>query len=109
MRLALVDALRLTTSTRMVLTRVRLSDEARVTPFVQVGIGQWRTDPYLLPLTPRYMEMAAQAAAGVEVRVMGSWQLALESNATMLYVEQRDPNMPASHIFSSSIASRVEF
>ena len=108
-RLALVDALRLTSSTRMVLTRVRLSDKSRITPFAQVGLGQWRTDPYLLPLTPRYEELAAQAAGGIEVRVHGTWQLALESTATMLYLERREADMPATHIFSTTIASRVEF
>jgi hypothetical protein len=108
-RLALVDALRLTTSTRMVLTRFRLSDEARITPFAQVGIGQWRTDPYLLPLTPRYEEVAGQAAGGIEVRLAGSWQLALESTATVLYQDKRDADTPATHIFSSTIATRFEF
>ena len=108
-RLALVDALRLTTSTRMVLTRVRLS-EARISPFAQVGIGQWRTDPYLLPLTPRYTELAAQAAGGVEVRVRGTWQLALESTMTMLYREGRsEGDYPSTHMWSTSFASRVDF
>lgn len=108
-RLALVDALRLTTSTRMVLTRVRVSD-ARISPFAQVGLGQWRTDPYLLPLTPRYTELAAQAAAGVEVRIHGTWQVAFESTMTMLYREQREAgDYPATRMWSTSVASRVDF
>lgn len=108
-RLALVDALRLTTSTRMVLTRVRLSDDSRITPFAQVGLGQWRTDPYLLPFTPRYEEMAAQAAGGVELRIKGTWQVALESTMTMVYLEQRDSTVPSTQMWSTMIASRVEF
>ena len=108
-RLALVDALRLTSSTRMVLTRVRVSD-ARVSPFAQVGIGQWRTDPYLMPLTPRYTELAAQAAGGVEVRLLGTWQVALESTMTMLYREQRaEGDFPLTRSWSTSFASRVDF
>lgn len=108
-RLALVDALRLTSSTRMVLTRVRMT-AARISPFAQIGLGQWRTDPYLLPLTPRYEEMAAQAAGGVEVRLHGRWQVALESTMTMLYRESRaEGDYPATHMWSTSIASRVEF
>jgi hypothetical protein len=107
-RLALVDALRLTSSTRMVLSRVRVND-SRISPFAQVGLGQWRTDPYLLPLTARYTEIAAQAAAGVELRIIGTWQIALETTMTMLYRESRDDSMPAAQIWSSTFASRVDF
>lgn len=108
-RLALVDSLRLTTSTRMILGSVRLSD-SRIAPFAQVGLGQWRTDPFLLPLTPRYTEVAAQAAGGVEVRVMGTWLVALETTMTMLYRESRGVNdLPATKIWSTAIASRVDF
>jgi hypothetical protein len=107
-RLALIDALRLTSSTRMILARVRLTD-ARVAPFAQVGLGQWRTDPYILPLTPRYEEIAAQAAAGVEVRIKGTWQIALESTGTVLHREHGDANLPSAHMWSSTFASRVEF
>lgn len=107
-RLALVDALRLTTSTRMVLTRFRMSD-SRISPFAQVGLGQWRTDPYILPLTPSYMELAAQAAAGIELRLMGSWQIALESTMTSIYRERSDKTMPSPHMWSTTFASSVNF
>lgn len=108
-RLALVDALRLTSSTRMVLGRVRLTEGSRVTPYAQVGLGQWRTDPYLLPLTPRYEEMAAQVAGGFEVRLRDTWHVALESSSTMVYIEQRDSALPSSHFWSTTVASRLEF
>lgn len=108
-RLALVDVMRLTTSTRMVLTRVRMSD-ARIAPFAQVGLGQWRTDPFVLPLTPRYEEIAAQAAGGVELRLLGSWQVALETTTTMLYREQQNSrDLPSAHMWSTMAASRVDF
>ncbi len=107
-RLALVDALRLTSSTRMVLGRVR-ANESRISPFAQVGLGQWRTDPYLLPLTARYTEIAAQAATGVEIRLIGTWQIALETTMTMLYRESRDASMPAAQNWSTTFASRVDF
>lgn len=108
-RLALVDALRLTSSTRMVLSRVRLTEGSRITPYAQVGLGQWRTDPYLLPLSPRYEEAAAQVAGGFEVRLKGTWQLAFESTMTMVYLAQRDSTMPSTQLWSTTIASRVEF
>ena len=107
-RLALVDAMRLTTSTRMVLARVRMTD-ARVAPFLQLGLGQWRTDPYILPLTPRYEEIAAQAAAGVEVRVIGTWMVGLEQTVTVLHRERGDNSLPSAHMWSSTFASRVDF
>ncbi|MDB4943132.1 MAG: hypothetical protein JWP97_2666 [Labilithrix sp.] len=110
-RLALVDALRLTSSTRMVMGRVRLN-ASRISPFVQVGVGQWRIDPYLLPLTQKFTEIAAQAAIGLEMRVVGTWQVGLETSTTMLYREyreQRDQAMPAMPIWNTTFASRVDF
>jgi hypothetical protein len=108
-RLSVVDVQRLTSSTRMVLGRVRMND-ARISPFAQVGLGQWRTDPYLLPLTPRYTEIAAQAAGGVEVRVSTFWQLAFETATTVLYREnQSSTGIPAPHTWSTMFASRIDF
>ena len=107
-RLALIDAVRLTSSTRMVLARVRMTD-ARIAPFVQVGLGQWRTDPYILPLTPRYEEIAGQASAGVEVRLRGTWLVALDSAMTVLQRDKGDLSLPSAHMWSTSFASRVDF
>ncbi len=111
-RLSIVDALRLSSSTRMVLSRVRLSDPrvSRFVPFVQLGAGQWRVDTKLLPLMPRYRELAAQVGGGVEVALTKNWQLACESAMTALYVEQTDAqDHPQTKLWSASIASRVEF
>lgn len=110
-RLALVDALRLTSSTRMVMGRVR-ANHSRISPFVQVGLGQWRIDPYLLPLTQKYSELAAQAGVGIEVRVVGTWQVGIETSTTMLYREYRearDMAMPYVPIWNTALASRVDF
>lgn len=106
--LALIDALRLTSSTRMVLTRVRLTD-ARVAPFMQLGLGQWRTDRNIMPLSPRYEEIAAQAGAGIEVRVRGTWMIGLEQTVTILHRELGDNSLPAARMWGSTFASRVEF
>lgn len=111
-RLSLVDAMRLSASTRMVLSRVRMSDlrSTRVVPFVQMGAGQWRTDPNLLPLTPRSTELAAQFGGGIEWHVLPRWQLACESTFIALYRENGGPpNVPQSRIWSAAIASRIEF
>jgi len=108
-RLSVVDAMRLTSSTRMVVSRVRLSDR-NITPFAQVGLGQWRTDPNLLPLTPRYTEIAAQMGGGFEIRLLPWWQVAAESTVTVLHREgiQAD-GIPVPRMWSAMIASRIEF
>jgi hypothetical protein len=110
-RLSLLDQRRLTESTRMVLTRVRLGDThvARVMPFAQLGAGQWRTDPNFLPLTPRSTEIATQVGGGIEFRV-GRWQLACETAMTMILRDEREAtDIPATKLWSTTIASRIEF
>jgi hypothetical protein len=111
-RLSLVDAMRLSQSTRMIVTRVRFGDlrVSRVTPFAQVGLGQWRTDTNIMPLTPRSTEIAGQAGGGIEIQVSRSWQLAVESSMTALYREQReDTSIPQTRFWSAMFASRLEF
>lgn len=111
-RLSLVDAMRLSQSTRMIVTRVRFGDlqVARVTPFAQVGLGQWRTDTNIMPLTPRSTEIAGQAGGGIEIQVSRTWQLAVESSMTALYREQReDTSIPQTRFWSAMFASRLEF
>lgn len=108
-RLALVDAMRITSSTRMVLSRVRLNGH-RITPFAQLGVGQWRIDPYLMPLTPRQTEIAAQLGGGVEMRLLPQWQLALETTATVIYRDDRQPvDAALPRMWSTMLASRFEF
>jgi hypothetical protein len=111
-RLSLVDAVRLSASTRMVMTRVRIAnpERARVVPFIQLGAGQWRTDPNLLPLTPHDTEVAGQLGGGVEVRLASFWQLACESSATMLVRDGRGEGaIPQTKMWSTSMASRLTF
>ena len=110
-RLALVDETRLTSSSRMVLGRIRLN-QSRISPYAQVGLGQWRIDPYLMPLNQRFTEIAAEAALGIEIRVMGTWQLAAQTSTTMLYREYREPKdmaAPGVQIWNTTLASRVDF
>lgn len=111
-RLSLVDAMRLSKSTRMVVTRVRFGDisVARVTPFAQIGLGQWRTDTSLMPGTRRSVEIAGQAGGGVEIQITRTWQMAAESSITGIYREQREPDsLPQTSLWSCMLASRLEF
>lgn len=111
-RLSLVDAMRLSQSTRMIVTRVRFGDPgvSRVTPFAQIGLGQWRTDTNIMPLTPRSTEIAGQVGGGIEIRVSRAWQLAAESSVTALYQERYEElNVPQTRFWSAMLASRLEF
>jgi hypothetical protein len=111
-RLSLVDAMRLSQSTRMIVTRVRFGDlrVSRVTPFAQVGLGQWRTDTNIMPLTPRSTEIAGQAGGGIEIQISRTWQLAAETSVTALYREQReDTSIPQTRFWGAMLASRFEF
>jgi hypothetical protein len=111
-RLSLVDALRLSQSTRMVMTRVRFGDAGlhRITPFAQIGMGQWRTDRQLMPFAPRSIELAGQIGGGVELHVTRAWQLAAESTMTALVREEREANdVPQTKLWSVMMASRLEF
>ncbi len=107
-RLSIVDTQRLTRSARMVMMRVRMND-SRLTPFAQLGLGQWRVDTLLLPLTPKSEELAGQIGGGFELRI-GKWQIAMESTVTAIYRETREANdIPQTRMWSTMLASRVEF
>jgi hypothetical protein len=106
--LTLTDQVRLSRSSRMVLSRVRLAD-GRVTPFVQAGFGQWRVDTDWV-LLPRDVEFAGQAGGGFELAINSRAALALEADYTFLYREQREPQMISGpHLWGTFLAARVLF
>ncbi len=109
-KLSLVDAMRLTSSTRMVLTRVRFGDfgTTRIMPFAQLGFGQWRTDSNFLPLSPRATEIAGQIGGGVEVNVARNWQLACETAATLFIRDEREA-IAQTNLWSTTLATRLEW
>jgi len=109
-RLSLVDAMRLSSSTRMVLTRVRFGDfgSTRIMPFAQVGFGQWRTDTNILPLSPRAVEVAGQVGGGVEINLGKSWQLACETSATLFIRDERE-EIAQTNLWSTTLATRLEW
>jgi hypothetical protein len=108
-RLSIEDAFHLSRSIRMVVSRIRLG-EGRVVPFAQLGLGQWRTDPERLPLPLRDTELAAQFGGGVELHLVGPWEMACEYDLTQLYREQHEPqNIPMTRLWGAFVASRVQF
>lgn len=107
-KLSLVDAMRLSASTRMVVGRVRLGN-GRFTPFAQAGAGQWRVDRTFLPLTPRTIELATQFGGGFELKVTKKWQLAFETSAINLVRDEATAGVPEAMLWSTFLASRLEF
>jgi hypothetical protein len=107
--LTLTDLLRLSRSSRMFVTRVRLAD-GRFAPFAHVGFGQWRVDTDLMPVLPHDVELAAQVGLGFEVTLSRHAALAIEGDHTILLREQREPQMIATpHLWGAFLAARALF
>jgi hypothetical protein len=107
--LMLTDQMRLSRSCRMVLSRVRLT-HGRFTPFIQVGIGQWRVDTDLVPYMPRDVEIAEQTGGGFELALSRYAALALEGDYTILYREQHERQMVAEpRPWVTFVAARARF
>ena len=93
----------------MVLSRIRLAN-GRFTPFVQVGIGQWRVDTDLVPYLPRDVEIAEQTGGGFEFALSRSAVIAVEADYTILYREQHEPQMVAEpRPWVTFVAARARF
>ena len=99
-RTMLVDDLRPTASTRMVVGRLSTS-RAWVTTFAQVGVGEWRIDTAMFPNARSYSETAGQIGAGFELRLPARLRVSAEAQYTMLYrdmsftVDEVAPRMAA--------------
>ncbi len=107
-RLALTDQLRLSSSLRMVVARVRLGDE-RIAPFAQVGFGQWRVDTSVVPM-PFDVELAGQVGGGFELHVAPGAAVAVEATYTMLYREGRESAALATpDLWGGMVAARARF
>jgi hypothetical protein len=107
--LALTDQIRLSRSSRMVIGRFRLAD-GRITPFVQLGLGQWRVDTDVMPVYRRDVELAGQMSAGFELTLTRYAMIALETDETVLYREQHEPQMVNNpHQWGTFLAARAVF
>lgn len=107
-KLGFVDNLRLMNSTRMVVGRVRLNN-ARFTPFMQLGFGQWRADTRYVPGMERSVEVAGQIGVGFELRVTRRIQIAAEASKTSLIRYDINNQQPQNILWSALIASRIQF
>jgi hypothetical protein len=107
-KMGFIDNFRLAASTRMVVSRVRLNS-ARFTPFMQLGIGQWRVDTRYAPTMNREVEIAGQLGTGFEMRIVKHVQVAAELSATTLIRYDQNEQQPQNVLWSAVVASRVEF
>jgi len=109
--LTLTDQLRLTRSSRMVVSRVRLA-EGRLVPFAQLGIGEWRVDRSLVPALPLNQQLAVQAGAGFELTVTPSVVVALEADWTLLWnddITSQPQTIARPNLWGSLLAARARF
>jgi hypothetical protein len=108
--MALSDELRISRSTRMVLSRVRLGS-GRITPFVQLGVGQWRIDTTALPGMRYGVEVATQSGFGIEAHLARRWDLVAEYNSTYFIRDRRDAQSvdSAPRVFGAAVFSRFTF
>jgi hypothetical protein len=107
--MSVTDAIRLSRSIRMAVTRVRLS-EGRFVPFAQLGLGQWRIDTDLMPHLPHDTELATQVGGGFELHLARNWTCALELDYTVLIREAHEPQMVMGpHILGTFLGTRTVF
>jgi hypothetical protein len=81
-RLAATDEVNRGRSRRMLVLRGRLLD-GPLTPFAQLGLGQWRFDPDI-PAMPRKALMAAQLGVGIEYLIASWVSVAFVADCTVL-------------------------
>lgn len=106
-RTMLVDDLRPTASNRMLVGR--LATDARLTTFVQVGVGEWRIDPVMFPTARSYSELAGQIGTGFELRLGSNLRIAGEAQYTVLHRDLRftsDEVAPHMLAFFVAVAGR---
>lgn len=97
-RTMLIDDLRPAASHRMVIARI--ASDARLSPYAQVGAGEWRVDPVLFPQMPTRQAYAGSVGAGLELRTNAGLQIAGEAGYTIFYregpkdaLDERDPHV----------------
>jgi hypothetical protein len=104
------DQLRLSRSLRMVVARVRLGN-GRITPFAQVGFGQWRVDTSVVQM-PNDVELAGQVGGGLELHLAPRAVVALEGGCTMLYRdagERYTIPIASPNLWGALLAARAHF
>jgi hypothetical protein len=108
--LAVTDQFRLSRSSRMVVTRLRLVD-GRLSPFLHVGVGQWRADTSVVASLSSDVVLAGQLGGGFELEVAPRTVIALQADCTMLYREGRGDGqtLASGQLWGTLLAARARF
>jgi hypothetical protein len=103
-----IDDVRPSASNRMVIAR--LEGGARLSPFAQMGIGEWRIDPALFPAFPTYNATCGQVGAGFQLAAMKHLSVAAEGQYTFLYGAQPwAGDVPVPRLLAGLIAVHATF
>ena len=108
--LAVTDQFRLSRSSRMVMTRLRLAD-GRLSPFLHVGVGQWRADTSVVASLSSDVVLAGQLGGGFELEVAPRTVIALQTDCTLLYREGRGDGqtLASGQLWGTMLAARARF
>jgi len=106
--LSLNDQFRLARATRMAIARVHVTS-GQWSPYVDIGVGQWRVPTWSAARVSRYEEIAGQISIGVDIELTPSWHIGLEQSGTVLYRERGGSTLPPARSWNAAIASRLEF
>lgn len=87
--MAVTDAIRASSASRMLVARVGLGG-GRIVPYLHVGAGQWREPEQRLRDAP--VEVAGEAGVGFETLLARSCAFAVEYNWTALYIDDHRTN-----------------
>ena len=97
----------------MALARARFGN-GRLVPFVQLGLGEYRIDPDLIPNHMPDTEVATLVGGGFEIHALRERHFGLdfaaETNFTEIIRDAREPqNIPTSRMWNSLVAMRMRF
>jgi hypothetical protein len=105
-----IDRIRMSHSSRMLVGRLRIP-AGRITPFGQLGLGQWRIDPEVVPHRSD-IAYAAQLGYGFELAVSSFATVAFEADYTVLYRDRDQPCPPQAGppgLWGAFLAARGRF
>lgn len=81
-----------------------------VSPFAQVGAGEWRIDPVLIPAMPIASTYAGQIGGGLEITIARQVHIAAEGQTTYLYGAQPwSGNVTMPRVLSGVVALQARF
>jgi hypothetical protein len=104
--MAVTDAIRASSASRMLVTRVGLGG-GRLLPYLHVGAGQWREPEQRLLFAP--VEVAGEAGGGLEARVAPWCAVAVEYDWTAVYIDDHRNNGIAPQMSGVFAVARFDY